>query len=60
MGKGGSNRLGTSKSAHPRDAFEFIDEDGVRLYAYEPAGYLVSLPGGVIIYHAGDTALSAI
>jgi L-ascorbate metabolism protein UlaG (beta-lactamase superfamily) len=34
-----------------------IDEGGVRLYAGEPAGYLVSLPGGVIIYHAGDTAL---
>jgi len=34
-----------------------IDEKGQRLYAGEPAGFIVNLPGGVTLYHAGDTAV---
>lgn len=34
-----------------------IDENGQRLYAGEPAGFIVKLPGGVTLYHAGDTAV---
>ena len=58
MGKGGSQQVGDFKigMTHAMHS-NSIDEDGVRLYAGEPAGYLVSLPGGVVIYHAGDTAL---
>ena len=58
MGKGGSQQVGDFKISMTHAMHSnSIDEDGVRLYAGEPAGYLVSLPGGVIIYHAGDTAL---
>jgi len=34
-----------------------IEENGHRIYAGEPGGYIVKLPGGVKIYHAGDTAV---
>jgi L-ascorbate metabolism protein UlaG (beta-lactamase superfamily) len=58
MGKGGSQQVGDFRinMTHAMHS-NSIDEDGVRLYAGEPAGYLVGLPGGVTIYHAGDTAL---
>ena len=58
MGKGGWQPLGDFKISMTHAMHSnSIDEDGARLYAGEPAGYLVSLPGGVTIYHAGDTAL---
>jgi L-ascorbate metabolism protein UlaG (beta-lactamase superfamily) len=34
-----------------------IEENGQRIYAGEAGGYIVKLPGGVTIYHAGDTAV---
>ena len=34
-----------------------IEDDGKVVYGGEPAGYIVTLPGGMTIYHAGDTAL---
>ena len=34
-----------------------IEDGGVVLYAGEPAGLVIRLPGGFTIYHAGDTAL---
>jgi glyoxylase-like metal-dependent hydrolase (beta-lactamase superfamily II) len=34
-----------------------IEDDGKVVYGGEPAGYIVALPGGVTLYHAGDTAL---
>ncbi len=34
-----------------------IDDHGVRLYGGEPAGYVICMPGGFTVYHAGDTAL---
>lgn len=34
-----------------------IDDNGHRLYGGEPAGFIVRLPGGVSLYHAGDTCV---
>lgn len=34
-----------------------IEENGQRIYAGEAGGYVVKLPGGVSVYHAGDTAV---
>jgi L-ascorbate metabolism protein UlaG (beta-lactamase superfamily) len=34
-----------------------IEEDGKVIYAGEPAGYVVRLPGGLTLYHAGDTCV---
>jgi L-ascorbate metabolism protein UlaG (beta-lactamase superfamily) len=58
MNKGGSQQVGDfhvvmTHAMHSNS----IDENGVRLYAGEPAGYVVGLPGGVSVYHAGDTAV---
>jgi len=58
MSKGGSQQVGDfgvtmTHAMHSNS----IDENGQRLYAGEPAGYVVRLPGGVTVYHAGDTAL---
>lgn len=58
MNKGGSQQVGEfhvvmTHAMHSNS----IDEDGVRLYAGEPAGFVVGLPGGVSVYHAGDTAV---
>jgi len=58
MGKGGSQQVGDFKISMTHAMHSnSIDQDGVRIYAGEPTGYLVGLPGGVAIYHAGDTAL---
>jgi len=34
-----------------------IDDQGHRLYGGEAAGFIVKLPGGVSVYHAGDTCV---
>ncbi len=34
-----------------------IADDGRLIYAGEPAGFIVRLPGGLTVYHAGDTNL---
>lgn len=34
-----------------------IEENGERIYAGEPGGYVVNLPGGPSLYHAGDTCI---
>ena len=56
MNKGGSQRVGDFEVTMTH-AFHSnsIDEDGARIYAGEAAGYIVKLPGGLSIYHAGDT-----
>lgn len=58
MGKGGSQKVGEFEVTMTH-AFHSnsIDESGVRLNAGEPAGYMIQMPGGFTIYHAGDTAL---
>ncbi len=58
MGKGGTQKI---------DDIEFtlvnafhsnsIQDDGKVIYGGEPGGYIVRLPGGLTIYHAGDTAV---
>lgn len=58
MNKGGSQQVGDFRvtMTHAMHS-NSIDENGERLYAGEPAGYVVSLPGGASVYHAGDTAV---
>ena len=34
-----------------------IDDNGQRLYGGEAAGFIIKLPGGVTVYHAGDTCV---
>jgi L-ascorbate metabolism protein UlaG (beta-lactamase superfamily) len=58
MGKGGSQRVGefevTMTNAFHSNS---IDENRVRHYGGEPAGYVIRMPGGFSLYHAGDTAV---
>ena len=58
MGKGGSQRIGDFEITMTH-AFHSnsIDDQGARLYGGEPAGYIIRMPGGFTVYHAGDTAL---
>lgn len=58
MGKGGSQKIGEFEltMTHAMHS-NSINDDGVRRYGGEPAGYIIRLPGGVTLYHAGDTAL---
>jgi L-ascorbate metabolism protein UlaG (beta-lactamase superfamily) len=60
MGKGGSQKIGDFEITMTH-AFHSnsIDDDGLRLYGGEPAGYVIRMPGGLTVYHAGDTALFA-
>lgn len=58
MGKGGSQKVGefdvTMTHAFHSNS---ISDEGVRIYGGEPAGYVIRMPGGFSVYHAGDTAL---
>jgi L-ascorbate metabolism protein UlaG (beta-lactamase superfamily) len=58
MGKGGSQKAGEFEVTMTH-AFHSnsIEENGVRHYGGEPAGYVIRMPGGFTIYHAGDTAM---
>ena len=58
MGKGGSQKIGEFEITMTH-AFHSnsIDEKGLRHYGGEPAGFVVRMPGGFSLYHAGDTAL---
>jgi len=58
MGKGGSQKIGAfevtmTHAFHSNSIFEH----GKALYAGEPAGLVIRMPGGFTLYHAGDTAL---
>ena len=58
MSKGGSQQVGDfgvtmTHAMHSNS----IEEDGRRIYAGEPAGFVVRLPGGLTLFHAGDTAV---
>jgi len=58
MNKGGSQKVGDfevtmTNALHSNS----IDDNGQRLYAGEAAGFIVVLPGGVTLYHAGDTTV---
>jgi L-ascorbate metabolism protein UlaG (beta-lactamase superfamily) len=58
MGKGGSQQIGefhvTMTHAFHSNS---IDDGGKIVYAGEPAGLIIRMPGGFTVYHAGDTAL---
>jgi L-ascorbate metabolism protein UlaG (beta-lactamase superfamily) len=56
--KGGSQKVGDF-AATMTHAFHSnsIEDNGQRIYAGEAGGFMVRLPGGVSVYHAGDTAV---
>src|SRR5271168_3851738 len=58
MGKGGSQKLGDFEitMTHAMHS-NSIDNHGVIQYGGEPAGYIIRMPGGFTLYHAGDTAV---
>jgi L-ascorbate metabolism protein UlaG (beta-lactamase superfamily) len=58
MGKGGTQKVGEFELTlvDARHSNSIVD-DGKVIYGGEPAGYVLRLPGGLTIYHAGDTAL---
>jgi L-ascorbate metabolism protein UlaG (beta-lactamase superfamily) len=58
MNKGGTQKVGEIEVTMTH-AFHSsgIEDDGKVIYGGEPAGYVVTLPGGLKLYHAGDTAL---
>ena len=58
ISKGGSQTVGDFQVTMTH-AFHSnsIEENGQRIYAGEPGGYIVRLPGQVTLYHAGDTSV---
>lgn len=56
INKGGSREVGdfTVTLTHAFHS-NSIDDNGTRIYGGEAGGLVVKLPGGVSIYHAGDT-----
>jgi len=58
MSKGGTQKVGEFELTMTQAFHSSSIQDGKeRVYAGEPAGYVIRLPGGVNVYHAGDTAL---
>jgi L-ascorbate metabolism protein UlaG (beta-lactamase superfamily) len=58
MNKGGSQQVGDfnvtmTHAMHSNS----VEDNGEVVYAGEPAGYIIRLPGDVTLYHAGDTAV---
>lgn len=58
MGKGGTLKVGDFEITMTH-AFHSnsIEDDGKVIYAGEPTGLIIRLPGGFTIYHAGDTCV---
>jgi L-ascorbate metabolism protein UlaG (beta-lactamase superfamily) len=56
--KGGAQKVGDFEVTMT-NAFHSssIDDGGQRLYGGEPAGFIIRLPGGFNVYHAGDTCV---
>jgi L-ascorbate metabolism protein UlaG (beta-lactamase superfamily) len=58
MSKGGTQKVGDIEvtmvhAIHSNS----IEDDGHLIYAGEPCGYIVRLPGGLTLYHSGDTTV---
>ena len=58
MSKGGTQKVGEIEvtmvhAIHSNS----IEDDGKIVYGGEPCGYVVGLPGGLRLYHAGDTSV---
>ena len=58
MNKGGTQRVGEIEvtMVNAIHSCGILDE-GKIVYGGEACGYVVRLPGGLTIYHAGDTAV---
>jgi L-ascorbate metabolism protein UlaG (beta-lactamase superfamily) len=58
MGKGGTLRVGNFEVTLTH-AFHSnsIDDNGKILYGGEPASFIVRMPGGLTLFHAGDTTV---
>ena len=58
INKGGSQKVGdfevTMTNAFHSNS---IEDNGQRIYGGEAGGFIVKLPGGVTVYHAGDTCV---
>ena len=58
MGKGGTIKAGEIEVTMVNALHSNGIEDGKKMiYGGEPCGYILRLPGGLRIYHAGDTAI---
>jgi L-ascorbate metabolism protein UlaG (beta-lactamase superfamily) len=59
MNKGGTQTVAGIKitMVHAVHSCGIEDEDGSMVYGGEACGYVLELPGGVKLYHAGDTAV---
>ncbi len=58
MSKGGTQKAGEIEVTMVHAVHSSGIEDGGKvIYAGEPCGYVIRLPGGLNVYHAGDTAV---
>ncbi len=58
MNKGGTQKLGELEITMVNAVHSGgIDDGGAVVYGGDPCGYVVRLPGGFTVYHAGDTAV---
>jgi len=58
MNKGGTQKLGELEITMVNALHSGgIDDGGAVVYGGDPCGYVVRLPGGFTVYHAGDTAV---
>jgi L-ascorbate metabolism protein UlaG (beta-lactamase superfamily) len=58
MGKGGTTKVADAEVTMTHAFHSSSVSDGDRFqYAGEPAGFVVRLPGGLSVYHAGDTCV---
>lgn len=58
MSKGGTQRVDDIEITMVQAIHSnSIEADGQMIYGGEPAGYIVKLPGGLTVYHAGDTTV---
>lgn len=56
MNKGGTAKVGEIEMTMVHALHSSgIDDDGKMVYGGEPAGFVIQLPGGLTVYHAGDT-----
>jgi L-ascorbate metabolism protein UlaG (beta-lactamase superfamily) len=57
MNKGGTQTVAGIKitMTHAVHSCGILDDDGSIIYGGEACGYVLELPGGVKLYHAGDT-----
>jgi L-ascorbate metabolism protein UlaG (beta-lactamase superfamily) len=61
MGKGGTQKIGeieaTLVNAFHSNGIESSDPGAPVVYGGEAGGFIIRLPGGLTIYHAGDTCV---